>query len=74
MGKVFIKSPEGEKIELVSSSDEKIIEGALLGAEALLNLLSDEMDLEEGYEIVQEQGYESFAQKWGGKDLKDMEF
>ena len=63
MGKVLIKSPDGEKIELVSSDDNKIIEGASLGAEALLNLLCDEMDLEDGYEIVQTQDASSEYQQ-----------
>ena len=52
MGEIFIQSPEGEKIELVSSANDKLLEGAYLGAQALLNLLSDEMDLEDGYEII----------------------
>ena len=63
MSEIVIKSPEGEEIELVSSDDEGIIEGAFLGASALLNLLSDEMDLEDGYEIVKKSPNK--AQKWG---------
>lgn len=50
--KVGIRSPEGEVINLVSTSDAKIAEGAKTGAQALLNLFFDEMDLEEGYAIV----------------------
>lgn len=57
--RVFIVSPDGEKIELLNSDDPKIAEGAQLGAQALLNLLSDEMDLEDGYEIVKEQSYQN---------------
>lgn len=53
MASILIKSPDGEEVELVSSSDEQIIEGAMLGAQALLNLLCDELELDDGYEIIQ---------------------
>ena len=51
-GKIILKSPEGEECELVSSGDDKILEGAELGVQALLNLLFDDLDLEEGYEVL----------------------
>lgn len=54
--RIVVKGPEGDKIELLATGDSKIADGALLGAQALLDLLSDEMDLEDGYEILQEEG------------------
>ena len=51
MNRVMIISPDGEEIELVAAKEEKLCEGARLGAQALLDLLQDEMDLEEGYKI-----------------------
>ena len=49
---VIIKSPDGEKIELVASDNDDLSEGAFLGAKALLDLLQDDMDLEDGYSIL----------------------
>ena len=51
MNRVMIISPEGDEIELVAAKEEKLCEGARLGAQALLDLLQDEMDLEDGYKI-----------------------
>ena len=53
MTKICIKSPDGEEIELLATDDDRVIEGAKMGAQSLLNLLSDEIDLEEGYEIIE---------------------
>jgi hypothetical protein len=58
---VVIKSPEGEKIELVTSDNDDFSEGALIGARALLALLQDDMDLEDGY----------FIEKVSGRDSSD---
>ncbi|MCB9060076.1 MAG: hypothetical protein H6622_00970 [Halobacteriovoraceae bacterium] len=51
MYKLFIEDENGQKIELVEASDEKTIEGAQYGAQALLNLFSDDFDLEDGYQV-----------------------
>ena len=49
---VMIKSPEGTEIELIATESVTVAEGAKMGAEALLNLLADDMDLEEGYQVI----------------------
>ncbi len=60
MFQVCIKSPEGEEIELVATEENRFAAGAEIGARSLLNLLSDEMDLEEGYSIVVKKDDERF--------------
>ena len=55
--KIAIKSPDGEEVELVASEDPAIIEGAKLGARALLDLFTDEIDLESGYQITESPSY-----------------
>lgn len=52
MFQILVKSPAGEEIELISAENQSFSEGALEGAQALLDLLCDEMDLGEGYEVV----------------------
>jgi hypothetical protein len=69
--KIVIKSPEGEKIELVSSKDENFAEGALLGAKSLLNLLQDDMDLEDGY-IIEKVLEEEDSSKSSSKPFSEM--
>jgi len=49
--RVIIHSPDGEEIDLVSGDDANFCKGALLGAQALLKLLQDDLDLEDGYSI-----------------------
>ena len=48
---INIVSPDGERIELLTTESEAFAKGAKEGAEALLNLFMDEMELEEGYRI-----------------------
>ncbi|MBP6216959.1 MAG: hypothetical protein KA436_00055 [Oligoflexales bacterium] len=55
MYQVMIQSPDGEEIELVAAEEKPFSTGAKIGAEALLHLLTDEVDLEEGYSIVVKQ-------------------
>ncbi len=52
MYRLFVKSPEGEEIELVSTEDKSQCEGAKLGAQALFNLFADDFDLEDNYSFV----------------------
>ena len=51
MYRLAIKSPDGEEIELLTSYDEDFSKGAKEGAIALLNLMYDEFDLDEGFDI-----------------------
>lgn len=74
MHRVIVLSPEQEEIELLSTEDEKLANGAKEGATALLDLLYDDIDLEDGYRIVLQSendpnmpsptGGQSFAQKY----------
>ena len=50
--KVIVEDADSEEIVLMSTDDSKLCEGARLGAESLLNLFYDEMNLEEGYKVV----------------------
>lgn len=49
MYSVQVKSPEGECVELLKSSDETYAKGAQAGINALLRFLEDDMDFEEGF-------------------------
>ena len=49
MFEVFVKSPEGETVSLISSTDEAFAQGAKAGIAALLKFLETDMDFEEGY-------------------------
>jgi len=46
---VKVKSPEGETIDLLTTSDEDYAKGAQAGVSALLKILEADMDFEEGY-------------------------
>ena len=48
---IAIISPEGERVPLADAPDHATAEAARVGAQALLDLFSDEMELEDGYRI-----------------------
>jgi len=52
MYQVFVQNSDGDRIEILATRDEKFFEGAKRGSEALLDLFIDDMDLDEGYQIV----------------------
>ena len=55
MYQVFVESPDGEKIEVIASEDKNFSEAAQEGAKAMLAIFSDEMELEEGYQVILEE-------------------
>tara|TARA_Y100000991_G_scaffold195483_1_gene164822 strand:+ start:400 stop:630 length:231 start_codon:yes stop_codon:yes gene_type:complete len=64
MYQLIVKSPEGDKIELLASQNKGYIYGAQDGAKALLDLFTDDMDLEDGYTVtVEKEGDDSTPQK-----------
>ena len=52
MYQIAIKNNLGEKIELLKADNPEYIKGAKEGCNILLKLLAEEMDLEDGYEVV----------------------
>ncbi len=60
MFQILVRSPEGEEIELVATEESRFCAGAEVGAKAMLDLLHDEMDLEDGYSIVVKKDGETY--------------
>ena len=70
--RVLVKDGDGEEIELIKSDNPDFSEGAKLGAEALLNLFYDEMDLEDGYEVLLKREGEINHSKDKSKSFSEM--
>ena len=60
MYKLFIEDSQGERIELLEAEDEKVIEGAKHGSKALLELFSDDLELDDEYQVYYEKEQSSF--------------
>ena len=52
MYQITIKNNLGEEIELLQANNPEYINGAKEGCNILLKLLAEEMELEDGYEVV----------------------